>query len=479
MADRVTNYVYQTPLTADDLLRQRDFDLISLGKLVSDLLGTQTMASGLAATAVSSTTIPTVELGDGSLYELGTLDPTAYGSLPVGSFPSTANVVKQGLLLASRGDTNQFALAAPTTAGDSVIYLIEAAYSDLDTSIQTITLYNVADPANPTNETQPRQRWGTITIVAKAGIPSSSPAAPTADAGYVPLYAITVAYGQTVLLQSDISAASGAPFLSQKLFNFMNETGTVELGAINASGLITANGGLTVPAGETADIAILNMSGNINGGVLSTTTDIQVGSRIAIFTTTQNWTVPTNITSILISGTAGGGGGGSGGAINPGWAAGGGGGGAGQTALFVAQTVTPGDVISITIGLPGAGGVGAAAPANGNSGSAGGNTVISDGAKWTITLIGGGGGGGGQHGGSSVNGGSGGSGCPGGAPGSNATAASVNSPGGNGGNSSPFTVNNSGILYVAGSGGSGSAGVGNGGSQGGTYGVQGIVVIQY
>lgn len=254
MADRVTNYVYQTPLTADDLLRQRDFDLIALGKLVADLLGTSTMASGLAATAVSSTTIPTVELGDGSVYELGTLDPTAYGSLTQTAFPSTANVMKQGLLLASRGDVNQFQLAAPTTAGDSVIYLIEAQYSDFDTNIQTITLYNVSNPSNPNTATEPRQRWGVITIVAKAGVPSSSPVAPTADAGYIPLYAIEVAYGQTVLSQANISVASAAPFLTQKLFDLMNESGTVNLPAVTSSGLITANGGITVPVGETATV---------------------------------------------------------------------------------------------------------------------------------------------------------------------------------------------------------------------------------
>ena len=252
--DRVQNYNLQTPLTADDLNKERDYTAIALGKIVSALLGQGTVVSDLAATAVASTTVPTVQLSDGQLYELATLDPTAFGSLPVGSFPSTANVMKQGLLLASRGDVNTFELTPPGTSGESIIYLLEAQYSDLDTDIQTITFYNVSDPTNPTTATEPRIREGTINFVLKAGIASSSPAAPSADVGYVPLYNIEVAYGQTVLSQSDITVASGAPFLSQKLFGLMNGSGTVDVPALTASGLITANGGLTVPSGETATI---------------------------------------------------------------------------------------------------------------------------------------------------------------------------------------------------------------------------------
>ena len=247
--DRVQNYNLQTPLTADDLNKERDYTAIALGKIVSALLGQSTVVSDLTATAVASTSVPTVQLSDGQLYELATLDPTAFGSLPVKSFPSIATVMKQGLLLASRGDTNTFELTPPGTSGESIIYLLEAQYADLDTDTQTITFYNASDPTNPTTATQPRVREGTISFVLKAGIASSSPTAPSADAGYVPLYNIEVAYGQTVLSQSNITVASGAPFLSQKLFGLMNGSGTVDVPALTASGLITANDGINVAGG--------------------------------------------------------------------------------------------------------------------------------------------------------------------------------------------------------------------------------------
>lgn len=227
--DRVANYNLQTPLTADDLNKQRDYTLIALGKVVSALLGTTTVAEGLAATAVASTTVPTVQLADGQVYQLDTVDPTSFGSLSDTAFPSTQEVMKQGLLLSARGDTNTFQLTPPGTSGESVIYLLEAQYADLDTDIQTITLYNVSNPTNPTTATEPRVREGTINFVLKAGTAASSPVAPTADSGYIPLYAIEVAYGQTVLSQSNITVASGAPFLSQKLFNFMNGIGPITI----------------------------------------------------------------------------------------------------------------------------------------------------------------------------------------------------------------------------------------------------------
>ena len=220
--DRVQNYDLQTPLTADDLNKERDFTAIALGKIISALLGQGTVVSELGATAVASTTVPTVQLADGQLYELATLDPTAFGSLSDTTFPSTATVMKQGLLLSSRGDTNTFQLTPPGTSGDSIIYLLEAQYADLDTDVQTITFYNTTSPGNPTTSSEPRVREGTIAFVLKAGIASSSPTAPSADAGYVPLYTIEVNYGQTVLSQSNITVAPGAPFLSQKLFNLMN-----------------------------------------------------------------------------------------------------------------------------------------------------------------------------------------------------------------------------------------------------------------
>lgn len=270
--DRVQNYDLQTPLTADDLNKERDFTAIALGKIISALLGQGTVVSELGATAVASTTVPTVQLADGQLYELATLDPTAFGSLSDTTFPSTATVMKQGLLLSSRGDTNTFQLTPPGTSGDSIIYLLEAQYADLDTDVQTITFYNTTSPGNPTTSSEPRVREGTIAFVLKAGIASGSPTAPSADAGYVPLYNIEVTYSQTVLSQSNITVAPGAPFLSQKLFDLMN------------------GGSITIPNATASNepVAFGQFVGPIVNGVSLTL------AASTTYTTTASLTTPSN-----------------------------------------------------------------------------------------------------------------------------------------------------------------------------------------
>lgn len=100
----------------------------------------------------------------------------------------------------------------------------------------------------------------------------------------------------------------------------------------------------------------------------------------AVYTANGSFTVPVGVTTIWVSACAGGGGGGG----SPNQASGnissgGSGGGAGQWVLRQAYTVTPGQVISITIGNAGAAG------AVGASGGAGGNTILSG----VVTLTGG------------------------------------------------------------------------------------------
>lgn len=111
-----------------------------------------------------------------------------------------------------------------------------------------------------------------------------------------------------------------------------------------------------------------------------------IGIHTLKFTASGTWTVPTGITSILVNAGAGGGGGGASDASE----AGGGGGGAGQTKFYEAISVTAGDVLTITIGAGGAGGV-----SGGAASTAGGVTSIVDSTTSTtlLSLLAGGGGG--------------------------------------------------------------------------------------
>ncbi|WP_448680591.1 glycine-rich domain-containing protein [Pseudomonas nicosulfuronedens] len=147
-----------------------------------------------------------------------------------------------------------------------------------------------------------------------------------------------------------------------------------------------------------------------------------ISARLQRFTSSGSFTVPPGITTVYISGCAGGGGGGFSSPTTSNVSGGGGGGGAGQSIIRVPFAVTPGQVISVTIG------------AGGGSGSNGGDTTVGA----LVTLSGGSGGGGGTAGSpGSAAGGLGGSGYPRGADGSDGNTTAGTGNGGQGA-SSPF-----------------------------------------
>lgn len=92
-------------------------------------------------------------------------------------------------------------------------------------------------------------RQGFVNLAAKAGIPAptGTQAIPGADAGFVPLYVVTVAYGQTAIVAADISVAPGAPFiqsLGEQLYLAL--TGGTLTGPLNGTvanfSTVTVNG---------------------------------------------------------------------------------------------------------------------------------------------------------------------------------------------------------------------------------------------
>lgn len=109
---------------------------------------------------------------------------------------------------------------------------------------------------------------------------------------------------------------------------------------------------------------VMNYIKRIDDKLSNSGGNTEYGSRL--FTSgTTTFTVPTGVTRLFISGAGGGGGGGGGSSYNTSSAGGGGGGGAFCCRLPV--VVTPGEVITLTVGTGGSGG------APGSSGVAGGN----------------------------------------------------------------------------------------------------------
>ena len=211
--DRQIVYPGAIPLETDILSTNR-YSMIGLAKLAKALLGANTTLFDFACSATSPASLA-VNVGQGQIYSLQPVDATAYSSLPA---DTADQILKQGLNLS----TVQLSCPAPTTAGYSINYLVEVGYEEVDGDAVVLPYYNASNPAQPysgpnnSGSSQPTVRQGVASVQVKAGIPAAtgSQTTPSADAGYVPAYVVTVAYGQTTVTGANISVAPTAPFLT-------------------------------------------------------------------------------------------------------------------------------------------------------------------------------------------------------------------------------------------------------------------------
>lgn len=239
------NIVYPGSIPLDtDLLSINRNAMIAIGFLAQAVLGTDTVADGLACQPTSPPSM-SVTVGPGSLTQFGPVDLLAYGSLAA---DTTSSVVKMGI---NTGSTS-FTLTAPASSGQSINYLIEASFQETDANPVALPYYNAMNPAQsfsgPGNSgvAQNTLRAQAVQLQVKAGLPanSGSQVTPPADAGWVGLYQVTVAFGQTAITTSSISVIPTAPFLSCKL-------PSLRPGVASGVQSFTASGAFVVPPGVT------------------------------------------------------------------------------------------------------------------------------------------------------------------------------------------------------------------------------------
>jgi hypothetical protein len=188
--DRQQVYPLAIPYETDFLWAQR-FTQEGLGLLSADLLGSGPIACGLAGTPTSPASLA-VSIGPGRLYQTSLLDTAAYGQL-TGTNVATINgqqvagglgsdtdsfhsVLKQGLLR----DPQTIACPAPSTAGTSISYLIEAMFQEVDTTPSVLQFFNTQNPGtsltgpNGSGLTLPTVRACQCVIQAKTGIAAAT-----------------------------------------------------------------------------------------------------------------------------------------------------------------------------------------------------------------------------------------------------------------------------------------------------------------
>jgi hypothetical protein len=241
--DRTLVYPGSIPLDTDLLSANRSA-MVALGYLAQMSLGSSPVVDGLACTPTAPASL-TVTIGPGSISQLTVIDAMAYGSLVAD--PSNP-LVKLGINVAP---TN-FTLVAPTTSGQSVNYLIQAAFQESDTNPVVLPYYNAAQPSQPYSgpansaTAQNTLRTQRVGLQMKCGAPAitGTQTTPPVDNSWVGLYVITLAYGQTTITAPNITTLPSAPFLLWKL-------PALHPGFGSGTQSFTSSGSFTVPAGVT------------------------------------------------------------------------------------------------------------------------------------------------------------------------------------------------------------------------------------
>ena len=197
----------------EDILSAYKNSMIDKAALAEAILGQSTQAYGLSATALSSGAVTNyafaVQIGRGFIFAYEETDPNAYGVLGT----DTTNILKTGINLNATdlGLTN----TAPSTPGYSTNYLIAAAFEEIDTASTSLPFYNASNPLQPTYTVMNGLRQQVVVFEVVAGTPAAtgSQTTPSAPAGYIPLWVVTINNGDSAVVAGQISAAPGAPFV--------------------------------------------------------------------------------------------------------------------------------------------------------------------------------------------------------------------------------------------------------------------------
>lgn len=322
-------YAGQIPLETDLLNAQKN-DMIGLAKLCAAVLGTTTQVNGLACNPNAPAALNVV-VSPGEIYSLQNIDGTAYSSLAA---DTTHQIVKQGILL----DAVTLATPAPGTAGQSINYLVQAAYLDTDALPVVLPYYNASNPAQaysgPANAgtTNNTVRQGQCSVTIKAGIAAATgtQTTPAADAGYTGLYVVAVANGQATVVAGNITTLVGAPFIPTTLINaaglnlanvftqfqsaptpalFDISTKLATMAALrNAStaynGLFSVTGAATLTAAQCMGIVYLGAGTANQSIVLPPASNMPIGQRVLFLSNANNVTLTRGGASDAIYGIA-------------------------------------------------------------------------------------------------------------------------------------------------------------------------------
>lgn len=213
--DRPIAYTQEQGRSTDFLFAQRS-TMIAIAKLSQAVFGSNTVVRGLAVTPNSPAAL-NVLVGLGEIYTIAAVDATSWGSMAA----DTDQILQQGINPAIQ----TISTPAPSTAGYSINYLLEAQFQQIDSTPVVLPFYNSANPSQPLNgqggggATLPTERQGVCVIQAKAGVAATTgtQVTPSVDSGWTALAVVTVANGQSTVTSGNISIPAGVPQVSSLL----------------------------------------------------------------------------------------------------------------------------------------------------------------------------------------------------------------------------------------------------------------------
>jgi hypothetical protein len=284
--DRHINFIAQ--LFQDlDVLYTNLHPYIGISKLAAGLLGTSTQLNGLACTQTATPSM-SVLIAPGEIYALEEIDTSDYGSLST----NTTQILKQGIQL-NAITTPIF--TAPSTSGDSQNFLIEFAFQEQDGGSKVLPYYNPANPPVPfqgpggDGASQNTVRLDQVIYQIKAGTPATtgSQTTPTPDAGYVGGWVVTIAEGQTTIINADIAEYPSAPFIVnnsiQSILQPILQTNEYLYAADSSVSANTVTASLTpVPIAYLTGMSIFISIANTNTGA-STININSLGSKNIVY----------------------------------------------------------------------------------------------------------------------------------------------------------------------------------------------------
>ncbi len=263
----------------DNLLNTFKSAMIGIGAISEAVLGQTTQVYGLSAAALSNTDVPgsafAISVGRGAIFAYEQTDTNAYGVLGTDS----TSIVKAGINLTATdvGITN----AAPSQAGYSINYLVSAQFQETDTNQVSLPFYNAGGTPNLQIENGTRTQRAVFQVTAGTAAATGSQTTPSAPAGCVPLYVVTVTNGQTAVAGGNIATAPGAPFITT--------LSALAASVNNASGALAAE-----VATRTAQAG--NMKELVNVFSNTTMAQAQQGSLVEInASSTVTTTLPTPV----------------------------------------------------------------------------------------------------------------------------------------------------------------------------------------